>query len=263
MSEQAGGYGYVDDESEIGSSGGLNFGLNQGITLSKFEYITNGGKDGAEAEALDIVFTINGVDKGYRKFPITKAFIKGTQEETTDPASAEMKDSFKDLNAVITHVMHCFVSREDLTIALSVPLTGFKQFCQILMGLLPKNFSEIKLDLFAQYQWQFSGENTKTFLEIPKKMKQGKWLCPSVPAIDADGKPDLWRENRIENPNDNVTTALYYTDGAGNMHPFTRNGWFMNSNFATQQKEVDDTPPMQNAAMQPGSADPAQTAKVW
>lgn len=261
-----GGYGYVDDEGEIGGSGGLNFGLNTNVYMTKFEYIKNGGKDGAEQEALDIVFNVNGFEKNYRKFPIVKAFkatVKGQpQEETTDPKSPEMKEAFKDLNACFTHIMHCFVSTEDLTTAISVPISGFQQFCQILMGLLPKDYPSIKLDLFAMYQWQISGEALKTYLEIPKKMKYGRWLAVSPVALNADGTPGEWQEVRKTNPQDNDNSALTYVDGMNNLHPFVRNGWFMNSNFANQQKE-DDTPSAGAAAFQPTPGTGASPAKGW
>jgi hypothetical protein len=45
---------------------------------------------------------------------------------------------------------------------------------------------------------------------------------------------------RKENASDNET-ALRYVDKDGNVHPFVRNGWYMNSNFATQQKEQEST----------------------
>lgn len=256
MSNEAMGYGYIDDEGAIDSQGGLNFGLNQNVFMTKFEYIKNAGKDGAEQEAMDIVFNVNGVDKSYRRFPITKAFKKTErgqpQEETTDPKSPEMQEAFKDFNACTTHIMHCFVSDEDYKVAISIPITSFEQFCKILMGLLPQDYNKKPLHLFAAYQWQLSGENTKTYLEIPKKMKYGRWLSPVVPALNIDGTPGEWAENRKVNPQDNDAQALTYTDGAGNIHPFVRNGWFVNSNFANQQKE--DNPAggyAPNLAMQP------------
>lgn len=275
MSDEQTGYGYVDDEKEIDGSSGLSFGLNQGIVMSKFEYIKNGGKDGAEQEALDIVFTLpGGVDKNMRKFPITKAFKKGEkgapQEETTDPKSPEMQEAFKDFNAIITHIMHCFVSDEDYKVALSVPVASFEQFCKILMGLLPKDFNTIKLDVFAQWGWQIKGDNNKTYLELPSKMKYGRWLCVSKQPLMPDPTDPTktitgeWVENRKTNPQDNDNMALSYTDQMGNLHPFVRNGWFMNSNFANQQKDEAPSGGGYNPAMAPPvGAPPAGPTKGW
>lgn len=255
------GYGYGDDEAAIDSSSGLNFGLNQNVFMTKFEYTKNGGKDGAEQEAMDIVFNVNGSDKSYRRFPITKAFIKGspTKEETTDLKHPDMKEAFNDFNAITTHIMHNFVSDTDYKVAISIPITSFEQFCKILMGLLPQDYNRVSLDLFAGYQWQLTGENNKTYLEIPKKMKYGRWLSLHINPVNADGTPGEWIENRKTNPQDNDSQALTYTDGAGNIHPFVRNGWYMNSNFATQQKEEGQAGGYApNPAMQPGQ--PATTA---
>lgn len=264
MSEIEAGYGYVDDESQIDSGSALVFGLNPGIIMTKFEYITNGGKDGAEQEALDIVFNINGTDRGNRLFPIVKAFGKDN-EEITDPKDPAFQQAFKDLNAIISHIMHCYVPKDSLITALSVPMQGFKDYCTILMGLLPSNYHEIKLDAFAQYQWQIKGEATRTYLQLPSKMKYGKWLVPSVPAQNEDGSVGSWKEFRKTDPSDGDPNALYYQDGAGNIHPFTRNGWFVNSNFATQQKADDDTPPPPAGMAAPtaeGGA-PTASAKGW
>lgn len=279
MSDEQVGYGYTNDEEQIDSGGfSLLFGLNSGVTMTKFEYIKNGGKDGAEQEALDIALTLaDGSVKNMRKFPILKAFKKTErgqpQEEITDPKSPEMQEAFKDLNAVITHVMHCFVSDEDYKLALSKPVASFEHFCKILMGLLPTNYNTVKLDLFAQYQWQIKGENSKTYLEIPSKMKYGRFLCVSPEAKDFDPQdqsktiPGVWKEMRKTDPQDNDTMALYYTDGIGTLHPFIRNGWFVKSNFANQQKEDAPSGGYNTAFAPPAAtaegAPPAGPSKGW
>ncbi len=66
-------------------------------------------------------------------------------------------------------------------------------------------------------------------------MKHGKFICPAIPAVTADGSTGEWTEKIYPNPDANTPVALKYVDGAGNIHPFTRNGWFMTSNFATKQ----------------------------
>lgn len=257
------GYGYVDDEEGLSKQANFGFGLTQkNVFITKFEYIMNGGKDGAEGEALDIVVNINGTEKSMRKFPVTKAFKKGTNEEVTDPRSSEMQQAFKDLNTTLTHIMHCFVAKDDLAVALGVPINGFKDYCRILVGLMPKDFATRNLDIFMQWQWQISGENNTTFLEIPKTMKHGRWLSPAVRPFAADGintDPDGWKESRVDSPEDTNPKALRYIDAAGNEHPFFRNGWYMNSNFASQQK-VDDgysnAPAVDNSAFAPTASLP-------
>lgn len=246
---QVGGYGYATDEVKTNP---FNFGLNAGsTTLTKFEWIPNGGKDGAEGEALDIVFKINGTDKSYRMFPVTKAFLANNAGETTDPNSQEMKDAMIDFNSRVVHILHAFMDGEVVKAGLARPMSGFKEYCQICMSLLPKNYKEITLDIFLNFGWNLA-DKERTYLEIPSKMKYGKWLSATVP------HSGNWKELRVENPADNEREALKYVDDAGNLHPFFRNGWFMNSNFAKQQKKdgVSDAPAASNASVAQAAAAP-------
>ena len=236
-------YGYQDDSAAAVSP--VSFGLNAKVAkLVKFEWTANGGKEGTEMEALDIVFNVNDKDFSYKQFPITKAFGEN-REEITDPNHPKMKAAFDNFNANMTHIMLCFVSREEYVKALSSkPITNFKDFCKVLMDLLPTNYNEINLDIFFQFQYNIKGDNTITFLELPKSVKHGKFICASIPPV---GK---WTEFKIDNPSSNVKNALYYKDDAGNIHPFTRTGWYMTSNFSTQQKE--NTPSNDMGASNPG-----------
>lgn len=224
--QNVGGYGYASDEVKQSP---FSFGLTSGKTfLTRFEWVPNGGKDSAEQEALDIVFNIDGVEKGYRQFPVVKAFGKDNVE-ITDPNSPEMKEAFTDFNAKITHILHCFNDMETIKAAFSRPIKSFKDFCHIAMSLIPKDAKDIPLDIFLQYQWSLRGEQKRTFLEIPSKMKHGRWLCRTNP----DRK---WKTVRIENPTPENRKALYYIDEeTEEIHDFVRNGWYMNSNFANQQ----------------------------
>jgi len=242
MAENNTGYGYASDEN---SSLNVQFGLNPAAaTLVKFEWINNGGKDGAEAEALDMQFAIVGSDRivSYRKFRVTKAYGKN-QEEITDPKNPIFQKELKDFNASVVHVLRCFRTEEEIKMALSGPIANFKDFCKILMNLLPKGYDQIPLDIFFQWQWQIKGENNKTFLELPKKMSYGKWVCKAVaaqaglePVVEGE-EPKIpeWRMVKHNNPDTSTPVALKFVDDAGNIHPFVRNGWFMLSNFAAQQ----------------------------
>ena len=251
---QAGGYGYAEHTTKESV---LVFGLNAGnVRLTKFEHTNTGGKDGAELEALDITLAIDGTEKSYRKFPIIKAFIKGengaSQTETTDPKHPAFVAEQVALSSVLVHIVGCFVEKEDIKTALLRPIQSFKEYCTILKSLLPANHAEIPLDAFTQWQWQIGGENKVTYLEFPKNVKHGRWLSKAVEAVGEEG----W----IKQVKANASTseiALRYIDADGNVHPFTRNGWFMTSNFATQQKEVQS---QAGAAMQ---GDSSQASGDW
>lgn len=228
-------YGYEDDNVKNGPS--IFFGLNSGVTkMVKFEWTDKGGKEGAEMEALDIVFNVNGKEMKYRQFPITKAFDNG--KEITNPTHPAMVKAVNDFNALMTHIITCFVDKETYKAALQKqPITSFKSFCNLLKSLLPVDFATISLDIFLQYQYKINGENSQTFFEIPKKTNHGKFLCRTFPA------KGTWSTKKIENPEDKVKCALWYTDNEGNIHPFIRTGWFMNSNFANVQKEENSSLP--------------------
>lgn len=223
-------YGYASDEVKVNP---FVFGLNQGVRLVKFEWIANGGKDGAEQEALDVIFKVAGVEKSYRRFPVTQAFGKN-QEVITDPNAPEFKEEIQKLNSCITHIVHSFGTPEAAKAKFARPIRSFKEFCQVAASCLPANFADIDLDMFLEYQWNIKGENDRTYLDIPTSMKGGKWLCPSVKAMGE------WKEVKKADPTDSDQKALFYFDSGNpdtttNMHPFTRYGRYMKGNRAKQQ----------------------------
>lgn len=229
---QAGGYGYSE---HVAKESAFVFGLNAGnVRLIKFAHTLTGGKDGADMEALDIAFTVDGAEKNYRKFPITKAFAKdeqGNQIEVTDPQHPNFVQEQQNLSSVLVHIVGCFVEKADIQAALQRPIQSFAEYCKILTGLLPANKAEIALDAFGQYQWQIGGENKVTYLEFPKNMKHGRWLGAAI------APKDKW-EKQVKQGASTGEVALRWVDADGNVHPFSRNGWFMESHFATQQKEA-------------------------
>ena len=224
------GYGFSSDAAPKG--GALQMGLNTGFNLEKFAYVKNGGKDGNQS-FLEIIFSKDGSKVYANKFAITKAFAKaedGSDVEVTAPNHPAMVKARNEMTAGIIHIMKAFVPEQELRSALSVPIQSFEQYCVILQGLLPANYSEFSLDLFAHYQWNIKGENTRTYAELPKNMKQGKWVTKSVQPKGSDS----WE--KVVNANDK-NSAMKYVDGEGNVHPFVRSAWFLTSNFAIQQQE--------------------------
>jgi hypothetical protein len=225
-------YQYEDDAPSTNST--IVFGLNQGAAkVTKFEWINNAGAGGAEGEALDIQITIEGQERpvSKRMFPIKKAFLPDNGGEIIDPAHPAFKKAVAEFNAIIIHIMHCFVPEDVLRTALGTPIANFKEFCKVLVSLLPAKFEEIPLDVFAQYQWGIKTDNKMTYLEFPKKMSYGRWICKEVKPVGS------WKTVKINDPETSTPNALKYVDDQGNIHPFVRNGWYMNSNFANQQKD--------------------------
>ena len=220
MADEQSGYGYASDEFVASP---WNFGLNKAF-LVKFGYIPNGGKDGAEQDALDIVFNINGKDKSCRMFPVTHGYGKN-QEKITDPTAPEFKAAQADFNAIITHIAHAFIDNDTYKAGVSRPINGFKHFCEIVKSLLPRDTPTRALDIFLQYPYKPSEGQTRTYLEIPTKMRNGAWLKPAQAGI--------WVEHTLENPKDN-DKALWYINEKGEEHPIWKNGYFMKSPNATR-----------------------------
>jgi len=238
---KVGGYGYADDESQV-SVITRAFGLNAGKTfLSKFGYTANGGKGGEAAEALDIVLTINGSETSMRMFPVTQAYGENNVI-ITDINHPKMIEAFDTFNGIISHLLRAFLTKEQIQAAFQAAgqaghLNSFASYCNAVASMFPAGCQLVPLDVFMQYQWQVQGENTRTFLQVPKTMKYGAWLCRAVQPLNADGTLGEWKEVRKESPADTDTNALMYVDGKGNIHPFVRSGWFVKSNFANEQRE--------------------------
>ena len=254
-------YGYDDVTASSGSA--LVYGLNRGVKLKKFEWIPNGGKDGAEQEAADIVFEIQGKEKSYRMFPVTKAFDENNNE-VTDINHPAFIDMVRNSNAIVKHIITCFVDEPTYRAKFARRIANYKEFINAAASLLPANFASVDLDLFAQYQWQISSGKNRTYLEIPKKMKYGGWITKALPGT--------FREVRVDNPKENTPNALTYINETGDVHPFTRNGWFVLSNFSKEQKTgVEDNTggyspqSAQGSAMNAGTADGSTQATegVW
>jgi len=242
------GWGIGDDNVKVSN---LHLGGNFGVTrMTKFEYITNAGKEGAPMEALDINFNINATDKSYRIFPITKdstlySSEKGKSGVILEAGTKEWKiaanEAIMDIRNRVTHIMKCFVDVKQLDAALTVEIKTFKDYCGILMKLLPKDFLIKDLDIFLQWQWAISQKNEKTFLEIPTKLKYGKFL------VVAEKPVGEWKAEINSD-------GLHYKDDEGTRHAFGRNAWFMDSHYATQQKEGSAEETMSAAVASPETA---------
>lgn len=214
-------YGYQDSTAVTPGTNGGKLGLNKGV-ITKFEYNANAGRDGAQQDAIDL--TIHVGEKAYMKrfFPISKVFAKGGGE-IADTNSQEYKDAFakevKLFNAETSSIVEALVNPEDVKLALSAPISTFKDFAQILERLVKSNpnWNKTQVDVFLQYQWKPTGENTRTFLELPKNVKQGIYVSKAQPGV--------FTEDRTE-------THLKYVNVEGDIHPFKRGQWFVESAFA-------------------------------
>jgi hypothetical protein len=211
-------YGYTDSKDVTPGKQGGRFGLNIG-KIVKFEYNPNAGASGAVGDAIDLTIKVEEKEYMMRFFPVNKVYSGNA--EITDTTSQEYKDAFekevKLLNAYISDIVGIFVSEEDLRAALQ-NIPNFKTFAQIVERLVKSNqaWNTLPVDVFLQYQYAPTGENTRTFLELPKNIKQGKVICRSL----GEG----WVEDR-------TTTHLKYTKD-GVEHPFKRGEFYLGKAWA-------------------------------
>lgn len=222
-------WGAAPEDLQSKSSG--KFGLNTGY-LTKLLFNDKAGKDGADAEAIDI--TVQILDREYyNRFFINKE-VYNSKNALVGPSDEGFLDAFRDhyiqVGAVIKHALKA-VGVTDAQIS-SVPkatpetledlVPCFIQDAKAMMALLPSDFNKKSIDIFLEYQWNISAGQDRTYLTLPKNMKGSSFLCPSVTPV---GK---WTEVRTEE-------GLHYVDGAGNKHPFVKDETFMTSNKAIQQ----------------------------
>lgn len=229
-------YGYKDSgELAPGKQGG-KFGLNTGAHVTKFEYNPNSGKDGAAGDGLDFTVQIGEKEFKNRFFPISKVYKDNV--ELTNKNSPEYKEEFEkalgQFNAVISDIVKCFVSEEELKAALAVPIPTFKDYANIVTRLVQStpNWQKKPVDVFLQYQWTPTGNNDRTFLELPKNVKHGIFIIPS----EGEGFKEVKTEDSVK-----------YVKEDGTEHPFKRGSWFMTHAFG-QPTVLNSTPSIDSGA---------------
>lgn len=275
------GYGYAEETNNnfVGK-----FGLNSGITkMVKFAYTPNGGKDGTAQEALQIEFLLKGAEKprSHNFFPVTEVYVpiddnNNTEKKTVAEilASGNSKwieaysKAMTNLSATITHILAAYVPIQTVKLAFQQPIPDFKRYCEVAASILPRGFENEIMDVFIQYNWntdtkidEAGNDILVVYSSFPRKMTTGAWLCKYVPAVGE------WHEKRISDPEDSDPKALCYIDDAGNEHPFTRNGYFMNRNWAKSKKErmleIEDIDNSNTASSQISNNPAISTAAEW
>lgn len=233
MSEVKNGWGFQSDNDEsLTSKVGGKFGLNK-ANITVFEYNGQAGKDGADADAIDITVAIG--DKEYRTriYDITGDLFKGRGDRIApgEPGYAELYNAEKkQKEAVVIHAIKALGATEDqIKMALQTGnVVDFKSWATAICNLKPAGFETMPVDFFLEYQWQPTGENTMTFLQFPKNMKGGRFLCAHIAPAGS------WREETTDEG------GLRYVDDNGAEHPFSRNANYMESPKANQINENEE-----------------------
>ena len=156
-----------------------NFGV---AFLTKFAYNANVAKEGQPArEAIEIEVTVG--DRSYKEWlnPVDRVVDK-SNVEITDKTSTEYIAGFNALivqqNATVTHYLKAVgVTEEAMRAAFANPPVNFADYAQRVCALLPIGYDKKPLDLFLEYQWNFSKKqdgtlNHNTYPTLPKNMKE-------------------------------------------------------------------------------------------
>ncbi len=226
--------GVSDNDAKFQGKTILDFGLNELSVKSIKPNKMAGKKVGGEAtegNAIDFAFEIGGCPRNERLYEPTygaKVYKGDTQIGTEHE---DYNDCFKmqvdERRVWLVHFAKAFGTTEE-AITASVKArkpSSFMTWCQAVIKAIPKDYETKTIHCFVEWQSKPGKNKTKTFTQLPKNMKGGKFFVPVV-APEGNG---AW-EAQID-----VKGGLTYVDGAGNVHPtITRSKNFMESSKATQ-----------------------------
>lgn len=223
-------FGKINDEDEslAGKSQGGKFGLNTGF-FSVIELVTNAGKDKSPGIAVDVNVIIGEREYRRRLYDITgDLYGKGNVKlSKTDEGYNEVyEDAMKQLMGVIVHAVKAVgVTQQAIDTILANGANNYEDWSKKVLSLLPADYQKRPIDFFLEYQWNIADDQDKTYPELPKNMKGGRFLSPALKPV---GK---WKE---------VIDAdgLYYVDDNNIKHLFVRPSNFMDSNKGKQQTKV-------------------------
>lgn len=243
-----------DTDESLKSKVGGKFGLNQGVFITKFEFNANAGKDNTAANAVDIHIMVGEKEFRRRLYDDVGELIdrKGNKVKQGEEGYNDLYEaSMSQKIAVVKHALKALNVQQPQIDALinSLPdSTTMAEGMAKLVTLVPAGFEKMPVDVFLEYQWNIAEDQDRTFLELPKNMKGGYFLCPTQPGI--------FVEERTEEG------KLIYRNQNGLAHPFERDKNFMESNKANQQIAGQENAALAAAAGIAPGGQSAQTAKT-
>jgi len=201
-------FGYEEDKTK---SNTLKFGLNTDIEIKELSF-------NDEKKYLKLVIRHLNSEVQQRKYPIVSTYVNG--QKITDPQHPEMVKKAKEFSAWFIHLLNSMQDKAVVKNVMDKQFTDFADFIKTGLTLIPEDLSERRFDVFLHYQWNRKPGFKIKFLTIPSNMNQGAWI---IPATHKNWVSEITPKG-----------MLRYKDEDGNIHPFTRSSWFMNSNFAKQ-----------------------------
>jgi hypothetical protein len=221
MSNLFGGVVADNDKSLVGGNGGKygNFGLNQNAKLVKLSY----NNEQEAWQAVDVTVLVGEKKFMHRAFIPNRVYKNNVQLQEGDEGYEEaLNKEFTQLMGYTVHLVKSTGVNQDAIekVVAKAKAVDFEGWVSAVLSVVDVTEEEpADVDVFLQYQWTIKEGQDKTWLELPKNMKDGYWI---VPATAGTFKEVLDGE-------------LSYISGEGNKHAFVKSENFMESNKAIQQ----------------------------
>lgn len=218
----------VDElKEEKGFSSFGKFGVNK-ANLEKVEF-----EEGQYGPTLTISFKVE--ESSYMAFiqPVTKVWKDNIELQPSHPEYQGLVDA--ENGKIVTYLnqlAEAVISKEAVINFLQTgnftTIVDYIKGIQKLLTTHP-NWNNVDLDVFLQYQYAPTKNNTKTFLEIPKpkNLKNGNLVFVTKHL------PGTW--NKVVDEKE----GLKYTNESGEVHPIKRTAYFMGQPYA---KQTETTP---------------------
>lgn len=230
MSEQVNKFNFAtvsDENSDLQSKQGGKFGLNTNCHFSLIDFTDKAGKDETEGNAVDLNIMVGDREFKRRVYDPEGSSLYNRNNEQVSPGEEGYNDllnaALNQASAMVVHAVKAVGVTQDAinrAVTAAKPET-FAAFAQVLISLLPADYKQKEVDVFLQYQWSISDGQTRTFLELPKNMKDKYWVAASTPGAE-------WKEVKDEN-------GLHYVDDKNNKHKIEKSASFLESPKANQQ----------------------------
>ena len=216
---------------DVVSSSVFNFGLNQGVTVTKLEY-----KQFANGECMNIEFT---KEEKVVYGSIWKEKEPG-EEVTLQDGTKIGKKTLGTINT-FKHFMKAFITEDE---ANTVSGTDFKSFIENIIKVLTPHLSK-PVDVFLEYGQLQTGK-TSAYLQMPTVVFVGKFICPAT--------TENFTEERTWQVEGKTKNGLRYVAGE-KVHDFIRDTEYMKSE-ATDRKDgkTNQNNPLSTAAVKQADA---------
>lgn len=161
------------------------------------------------------------------------------------------KEDDKGGDSTLRHIFSAILGQKTVD-ALLKSCTTWEEKLSTLLEAVPDDVDKIPMDIFLQWQWNFPKRKDgtvydKTYLQLPSTVKAGPFICKRTKG---------YKFKKLDSYDEKTKDVLTYVNADGEVHPFSRNGWFMQSNWANRQEnQVTDAPKVVSPTLEPDDDD--------